>query len=42
VVLQAEGDVAAYSLEPVRQGDRYLIPGNLAGKDRLTLRYRVR
>ena len=41
VVLQAEGDVAAYSLEPVRQGDRYLIPGNLAGKDRLTLRYRV-
>jgi hypothetical protein len=35
------GDVAAYSLEPVRQGNRYLIPGNLLGKDRLNLRYRI-
>ena len=40
LVLQAVGNAVAYDLTPVRQGNRWLIPGNLAGQDHLTLRYR--
>ncbi|HOC54192.1 MAG TPA: hypothetical protein PKI20_01075 [Verrucomicrobiota bacterium] len=40
VTLQAVGDLFAYSLEPVRQGNRWLIPGNLYGRTNLVLRYR--
>jgi len=41
VTLQALGDVFAYSLEPVRQGNRWLIPGNLYGRTNLVLRYKL-
>jgi hypothetical protein len=41
VTLQAVGDVFAYSLEPVRQGNRWLIPGNLYGRTNLVLRYKL-
>ncbi len=40
LVLQAVGNAVAYDLTPVRQGDRWPIPGNLTGQDHLTLRYR--
>ncbi len=41
VVLQAVGNSVAYDLSPVRQGNRWLIPGNFMDQDRVTLRYRM-
>ena len=40
VVLQAVGNSVAYDLSPIRQGNRWLIPGNFMDQDRVTLRYR--
>ena len=41
VVLQAVGTSVAYDLSPIRQGNRWLIPGNFMDQDHVTLRYRV-
>lgn len=41
VVLQAVGTSVAYDLTPIRQGNRWLIPGNFMDQDHVTLRYRA-
>lgn len=41
VVLQAVGNTVAYDLSPIRQGNRWLIPGNFMDQDHVTLRYRT-
>lgn len=41
VVLQVVGDSVAYDLSPLRQGNRWLIPGNFRDQNQLTLRYRI-
>ena len=41
VVLQAVGTSVAYDLSPIRQGNRWLIPGNFMDQDHVTLRYRL-
>jgi hypothetical protein len=41
IVLQAVGNNVAYDLGAIRQGNRWLIPGNFMDQDHVTLRYRT-